>query len=105
MENATYTYEGNYFLVSNPVGLSTITAGSSLFGLKGSTYSDNNNNKIMKESNKTKFKIVFQETTVRNYIYDVLAESEADAVDKIGKGEYGSSSTNNLISVVTTQLK
>ena len=40
----------------------------------------------MKESNKTRFQINFTKTVVTEYYYDILAESEEDALKKIEQG-------------------
>lgn len=53
----------------------------------------------MKEQKLTKFKVVFQETTVKNYTYNILAESQEDAVKRIE-----SSCVNNSGETVSVEL-
>lgn len=56
-----------------------------------------NNNEQMKEEKLTKHKIVFQETTTREYTYNVLAETKQEALNKIEKGgERNDSSTISI---------
>ena len=50
----------------------------------------NNNYKSMKETKKTKFKLVYQETKVIETTFDILAESLEDAKKKVEEGDCAS---------------
>jgi len=55
----------------------------------------NNNYKSMKETKKTKFKLVYQETKVTETTFDILAESLEDAKKKSEEG-CGATSTETI---------
>ena len=76
--NRTITGGGGY-----PLFITSADAGMSVGCI-------NNNNKSMKETKKTKFKLVYQETKVTETTFGILAESLEDAKKKVEEGDCAS---------------